>query len=291
MDSSSGKSTFSRCAICTGLHAVDHRRSSQWGLFKPFRGGVLGPATIVPSGPWTFPASRSARTHATARRPPASPPSDASLPAVPSTAPPRRGRPACRPWSQHCGATHEKPSRVAADRAGDLAHALVLGLEQRYLLTLSERQVPTSWLVQTQRRHPASVSKPSNPDRRRHADPLGGLDRCDPRRDQTPELPLDSSRGAASASAPASPYPRPTAVAPQPAPAASASSAVPSSTSVIKVLRRPLESTQSTRTAVERSWQAGTPLGESVQLRRAQIRACWSVRWTVWLTSTALRLS
>ena len=89
--------------------------------------------------------------------------------------------------------TRNRPG-VTVDRAGDLAHALVLGPEQRDLFTLSERQVPASWLVQTQRRHPASVSKPSNPDRRRHADPLRGLDRCDPRRDQTPELALHRTR-------------------------------------------------------------------------------------------------
>jgi len=45
-----------------------------------------------------------------------------------------------------------------------------------------------------------------------------------------------------SASAPASPCPQPTAAGPRPAPAASASSVVPSDTSMIKVLRRPVES-------------------------------------------------
>ena len=59
MDSSSGKSTFSRCEICSGLHAVAHRRSCRCGLFSPFHAGVSGPATIVPSGRRTLPASRS----------------------------------------------------------------------------------------------------------------------------------------------------------------------------------------------------------------------------------------
>ena len=52
-----------------------------------------------------------ARTHATARCPPASPSSDASLPAVPSTAPPRRGRPAYRSGLPRCGVVHERRSR------------------------------------------------------------------------------------------------------------------------------------------------------------------------------------
>ena len=47
--------------------------------------------------------------------------------------------------------------------------------------------------------------------------------------------------GPASASAVASPDPRPTAAVPRPVPAASSSLDVPSDTSVIKVLRRPIE--------------------------------------------------
>jgi hypothetical protein len=59
MDSSSPNSTFNRCAICSGLHAVDHRLSWRCGLFSPFHGGGVGPGTIVPSGLRTYPARRS----------------------------------------------------------------------------------------------------------------------------------------------------------------------------------------------------------------------------------------
>ncbi len=41
--------------ICSGLHAVAHRRSCRCGLFSPFHAGVFGPATIVPSGRRTLP--------------------------------------------------------------------------------------------------------------------------------------------------------------------------------------------------------------------------------------------
>jgi len=90
--------------------------------------------------------------------------------------------------------TRNRPG-VTVDRAGDLAHALVLGLEQRDLLTLSERQVPARRLGQAQRRHPASVAEPARPDRPRHAHRLRSLDRRHPRRDQPPELPLHRTRG------------------------------------------------------------------------------------------------
>nr|CRL74428.1 hypothetical protein CPGR_01288 [Mycolicibacter nonchromogenicus] len=59
MDSSSGKSTFSLCEICSGLHAVAHRLSCRCGLFSPFHAGGSGPITMLPSVRHTFPASRS----------------------------------------------------------------------------------------------------------------------------------------------------------------------------------------------------------------------------------------
>src|SRR3712207_6133352 len=51
MASSSGKSTGSRWAICSGLHAVAHRRSARRGLFRPFDCGVTGPTAGVPLRP------------------------------------------------------------------------------------------------------------------------------------------------------------------------------------------------------------------------------------------------
>src|SRR3954470_23209804 len=56
---SSGKSMRSRAEICSGLHAVAHRRSARRGLLRPFHGAVAGPVTAVPSGRRTLPARRS----------------------------------------------------------------------------------------------------------------------------------------------------------------------------------------------------------------------------------------
>src|SRR5215218_10120329 len=49
----------SRAEICSGLHAVAHRRSWRRGLLRPFHGLIAGPATAVPSGRRTLPARRS----------------------------------------------------------------------------------------------------------------------------------------------------------------------------------------------------------------------------------------
>src|SRR4051812_31231542 len=142
MDSSSGKSTHSRLAICSGLHAVDLRLSWRWGLFSPFHGGVLGPATIVPSGRRTFPGEpvlhvlaqpviayqlRCLRALGGLLR----------LPLRHHGAVDRLARPGRGIASELA----RNGPRIAADRACDLPHALSLRLEQRDLLTLSERQV------------------------------------------------------------------------------------------------------------------------------------------------------
>ena len=60
MDPSSGKSTGSRWAICSGLHAIAHRRSRRRPLLRPFHCGAAGPATGDPSARRIIPASRSA---------------------------------------------------------------------------------------------------------------------------------------------------------------------------------------------------------------------------------------
>src|SRR3954465_14418829 len=59
MPGSSAKSTFSRAEICSGLHALAHLRSWRRGLLRPFHPLTAGPATAVPSGRRTLPASRS----------------------------------------------------------------------------------------------------------------------------------------------------------------------------------------------------------------------------------------
>jgi len=71
MDSSSGKSTVNRFEICSGLHAVVHRRSCRRGLLRPFHGAAAGPRTGVPSGWRTWPDSRSC-TYSRSRWSPAS---------------------------------------------------------------------------------------------------------------------------------------------------------------------------------------------------------------------------
>jgi hypothetical protein len=48
IDSSSGKSTGSRFAICSGLHEEAHRRSFRGPCRRPIQ-GTLGPGTAVPS--------------------------------------------------------------------------------------------------------------------------------------------------------------------------------------------------------------------------------------------------
>src|SRR3954469_9425496 len=58
MVSSSGKSSRRRRAICSGLHAVAHRRSCRRPRRRPFH-GTTGPRTAAPFGAMMTPASRS----------------------------------------------------------------------------------------------------------------------------------------------------------------------------------------------------------------------------------------
>src|SRR3954452_18949977 len=58
MVSSSGKSIRSRRAICSGLHAVAHRRGCRRPCRRPFQ-GTTGPRTAALPGPQTSPASLS----------------------------------------------------------------------------------------------------------------------------------------------------------------------------------------------------------------------------------------
>ena len=60
MDPSSGNSMGSRWAICSGLHAVAHRRSCRRPLLRPFHCGAEGPEAGDPSARRIMPASRSA---------------------------------------------------------------------------------------------------------------------------------------------------------------------------------------------------------------------------------------
>ena len=58
MDSSSGKSTRSRFAICSGLHDLAQRRSARWPWRRPIK-RTSGPATSSPAGVVITPARRS----------------------------------------------------------------------------------------------------------------------------------------------------------------------------------------------------------------------------------------
>ncbi len=85
-------------------------------------------------------------------------------------------------------------SRVAADAAGNLTHPVLLGTQQRDLLTLGERQVPARGLVQTDRRHAPSVTEPADPDRPRHPHNLRRLSRRCSQRDLPPKITLHRPR-------------------------------------------------------------------------------------------------
>ena len=125
MDSSSGKSTRSRFAICSGLHDVAHRRSAACGRVAARSRRTSGPGTGVPSGRRSARRAAPARTRAAGR----SPASFATFGRLgaPLGVPLRRRRPV-RPLACLRVAALRRSSReiVDGDRgraAGDLAHA------------------------------------------------------------------------------------------------------------------------------------------------------------------------
>src|SRR5665648_167834 len=181
MDSSSGKSTGSRCAICSGLHDLAQRRSCRLAWLRPFQRGATGPDTTTPSGRRTCPTRRS-WTYSRSR-------SLATSLAV-------FGRRATSS-AFHCatpGRYSSFPPRVAALRRS--SREIVDGsrprrAQQRDLLALREGQVPTREPAELERRHAATLAEPPA---------AGGLRRTDrdPRvlagqspRDEDPELALD----------------------------------------------------------------------------------------------------
>src|SRR5512144_2678755 len=153
----------SRAEICSGLQAVAHLRSWRRGLLRPFHGLTAGPATAVPSGRRTLPASRS-WTYSRSRL------SAASLAVL--------GRRATSS-AFHCatdGRYSSLPPRVAAqlardcrrrpaDLTRDLAHALALGTKQRDLLALCKAQITARKRVAQERRHPATLPEPPDASR------------------------------------------------------------------------------------------------------------------------------
>ncbi len=168
MVSSSGKSTRSRLAICSGLH--------DWPT-GGLAGGRGDGRSSGPAGPAPAPVGRGDH------------PGQAVLHVVaqrlvrgelghlgPATAPfgmPLRGRgPVRRRVTASRGVAAKFPRdrrRRPAHPAGDLAHPQLLRAQDRDLLTLSQRQVPPRQRGQHDRRHPASLTEPPRPDRLRHA--------------------------------------------------------------------------------------------------------------------------
>jgi hypothetical protein len=93
-------------------------------------------------------------------------------------------------------------SQLARDRAGialeltsDRPDPDTLRLQQSEVLTLVERQIAAGGLGQAQRRHAASVAKPSRRDWRGHADLERGVLRAPSLRDPTPEPALHMPGG------------------------------------------------------------------------------------------------
>src|SRR5205814_2448257 len=169
MDSSSGKSSSSRFAICSGLHDVTHRRSPRCGLLRPFHAGPAGPATL-PSTVRTTPDNRSC-TYSRSR---ASPTSFAIFGR-------RARRSAC-----HCAIdalysnrlvrvealrrnSREIRRRVTAQTTSDLTGTDLLRMPDRDVLAFGERQMAARHTGRKTWVHTASVAEPAKPNRPRHA--------------------------------------------------------------------------------------------------------------------------
>lgn len=191
MDSSSGKSTLRRCEICSGLHAIAHRRSCRCGLFRPFHASGQS-TTTLPSGrrtpftrrSWTYSRSLALVTNfaffgrfaaccafhcATSARYSCLPPRVAALVAqLAEIVPGSRSR--------SCGRSH--------------ACAELLWRGEARSPRVPRRTDNDLRAGEADRRHAASVTKPTGPDRHRHAHRQRRLGGGDTRRDQTPELPL-----------------------------------------------------------------------------------------------------
>src|SRR5579884_596247 len=159
MHSSSGKSTGSRLAICSGLHACTHLRSRRWGLLMPFHFGPGGP-TIRPSGARTTPESRSC-TYSRNR----------SLVAILAIFGRRARRSACHcdrrsvvrrigPGRRVAPELSRYGRRAPARPASDLPHAELLCTPDGDVLSLGERQVASGDSCRKDWFHAASVAEP-----------------------------------------------------------------------------------------------------------------------------------
>src|SRR3954465_11699897 len=188
----------SRAEICSGLHAVAHRRPARRALLRPFHGAVAGPVTAVRWGRRTLPARRSctySRSRGSAaslavlgRRATSSAFHCATDRRYSSLPPPRR------PVLQLAASRRRVASQLARDRrrraaelTRDRAHALAFGTKQGDLLTLGKAQVPARLGVAQQRGHPATLTKPPDASGRRHPDRGGRILAAQALGDLTPE--------------------------------------------------------------------------------------------------------
>ena len=209
MLSSSGKSSRSRRAICSGLQARAHRRSCRGPARRPFQ-ATLGPAIFLPSGVEIRPASRSCNTPAASRSWPASPASDdaprgrrATARSSPDTRSRRCAWPRCaaaraRAWRVRArgGArsrAHRDPGRAAARsphaqrRTGTAPTAA--SPMRRSAMVACRRPPGTIWLPPEgiplhRKRRPRSSVRPRSPTRTladaRVAPPAAGLANSEP---------------------------------------------------------------------------------------------------------------
>ena len=170
---SSGKSTSSRCEICSGLQAVDHRRSWRWARSAPSMGVSwvprrsccrLGGGRCRRAGP--------GRTHGASGSWPASLPSVALL----RLGLPLRGRGPIPRVRGSRGCVTAKLARdrrcIPPDPASALLWAVALRPQDRDLFSLDERQVPARRLGQSHGRHSFTLTEPATPDHVGHADSL-----------------------------------------------------------------------------------------------------------------------
>ena len=271
MVSSSGKSTRSRLAICSGLHDLAQRRSARRPWRRPMK-RTSWPGHQLTGGRGDHPGQ--AILHVLAQRLVRSQLGHLGPAGAPFGMPLRGRRPVLHPvTASRCVAAQFPRDRRwrPAHPAGDLAHPALLRAQNRDLLPLGERQVPPRQRGQGDRTasrqphgttgsRPAATRRP-RPPRPRSTQPSG---------DRSPEpLPMLPPRqpaaGPATASGRAS-HESPAGVFPAPI----------SPHLQIEVLRRPVESALGSRVGVEDRAGRGRVGDGHVQGAGDQLVRMWS---------------
>ena len=162
--SSSGRSTFSRWAICSGLPPST--------ISGPADEAFPGSSTRAPQAPRSLSRRAGARfrravpahIRAVQGAQPAWLPSVAVPSAPPSTARPTPGIAASlRGWPRS-GAAPARSLRISAEHARDLTHPDLLCVQDRDVLTLGEGQIPASGFDALDRGRAATLPGPSRSD-------------------------------------------------------------------------------------------------------------------------------